>query len=320
MDERQYSTFIPRPQLHFTLDVPRCSNPCCFCILYFARARNGGHQLLLPPGPPGDWDITSLSSFASLQTLESLVEEYGPVFTLRSGSKVVVIIGRRQAAVDVMEKEGTALVDRPRWTAASEMVSGGMKLLLLQSGERLRRFRKKAWGGRGVMTSIRKSDPKTYTTTAHHVTVLVRSIYRYIYRSWNSDFGSCRGWQREREPIKKSSQCLLVSRVSTITLLALPILATATAVVPRDGVACSASGTAQCCATTQSPTSGIVQSLLGLLGIPIGSITDNVGLTCSPITVLGLGSTQCSNQVVCCYNNNFNGVIALGCTPINIGL
>ncbi len=78
----------------------------------------------------------------SLQTLESLVEEYGPVFTLRSGSKVAVIIGRRQAAVDIMEKEGAALVDRPSWTAASEMVSGGMRLLLLQCGERLKKFRK----------------------------------------------------------------------------------------------------------------------------------------------------------------------------------
>ncbi|KAK0199588.1 hydrophobin 2 [Desarmillaria ectypa] len=113
----------------------------------------------------------------------------------------------------------------------------------------------------------------------------------------------------------------MFARISTFTLLALPLLATATAVLPRtDGAACSATGTAQCCASTQSPTSSIVQTLLGLLGIPIGSVTANVGLTCSPITVLGLGGTQCSNQVVCCDNNNFNGVVALGCTPINIGL
>ncbi|KAK0442708.1 hydrophobin 2 [Desarmillaria tabescens] len=112
----------------------------------------------------------------------------------------------------------------------------------------------------------------------------------------------------------------MFARISTFTLLALPILATATVLPRSDGAACSATGTAQCCASTQSPTSSIVQNLLGSLGIPIGSVTANVGLTCSPITVLGLGSTQCSNQVVCCDNNNFNGVIALGCTPINIGL
>ncbi|KAK0442705.1 hydrophobin 2 [Desarmillaria tabescens] len=112
----------------------------------------------------------------------------------------------------------------------------------------------------------------------------------------------------------------MFARVSALTLLALPILATATVLPRADGAACSATGTAQCCATTQSPTSTIVQTLLGLLGIPIGSVTANVGLTCSPITVLGIGGTQCNNQVVCCDNNNFNGLVALGCTSINIGL
>ncbi|PBK61811.1 fungal hydrophobin [Armillaria solidipes] len=112
----------------------------------------------------------------------------------------------------------------------------------------------------------------------------------------------------------------MFSRVSTFTLLALPILATATAVLPRtDGAAC-ATGTTQCCDSVQSPTSSIVQLLVGLLGIPIGSVTADVGLTCSPITVLGVGGTECNNQVVCCNNNNFNGVVALGCTPINVGL
>ncbi|KAK0215201.1 cytochrome P450 [Armillaria nabsnona] len=142
-----------------------------FCILYCARARNTGHRLPLPPGPPGDWDITSLSSFTSLQTLESLVEEYGPVFTLRSGSKVAVVIGRRQAAVDIMEKEGAALVDRPRWTAASEMVSGGMRLLLLQSGERLRKFRK------ALHTHLQAKAAKDYEPLQiHYAANLVRNI------------------------------------------------------------------------------------------------------------------------------------------------
>ena len=43
-----------------------------------------------------------------------------------------------------MEKEGAALVDRPRSVAAGELVSKGMRFLLLRSGERLRRFRKAA--------------------------------------------------------------------------------------------------------------------------------------------------------------------------------
>ncbi|PBK64299.1 cytochrome P450 [Armillaria solidipes] len=136
-----------------------------------ALARNAGHRLPLPPGPPGDWDTTSLSSFVSLQTLETLVDEYGPVFTLCSGSKVAVIIGRRQAAVDIMEKEGAALTDRPRWTAASEIVSGGMRSLLLQSGERLRKFRK------ALHTHLQAKAAKDYEPLQmHYAANLVRNI------------------------------------------------------------------------------------------------------------------------------------------------
>ncbi|KAH8822417.1 hypothetical protein DL96DRAFT_1560024 [Flagelloscypha sp. PMI_526] len=45
-----------------------------------------------------------------------------------------------------------------------------------------------------------------------------------------------------------------------------------------------------------------------------------VGLTCSPINIIGIGSNSCSSQPVCCSDNNFNGVIAIGCSPININL
>ena len=41
-----------------------------------------------------------------------------------------------------MEKEGGALVDRPRSISAGELVSRGMRMLLIGSGERFRRFRK----------------------------------------------------------------------------------------------------------------------------------------------------------------------------------
>ncbi|KAK0215346.1 fungal hydrophobin-domain-containing protein [Armillaria nabsnona] len=97
-----------------------------------------------------------------------------------------------------------------------------------------------------------------------------------------------------------------------------------TGVIPSgggEGVAC-ATGSAQCCDSTQSPTdlTAPVSSLLGLLGVVASQLTGNVGVSCSPITVIGLGGTQCSNQVVCCDSNNFNGLVSLGCTPLGVGL
>lgn len=43
-----------------------------------------------------------------------------------------------------MEKEGAALVDRPRSIAAGEIISRDMRLILTGSGERFRRLRKTA--------------------------------------------------------------------------------------------------------------------------------------------------------------------------------
>ncbi|KAF5327368.1 hypothetical protein D9619_004460 [Psilocybe cf. subviscida] len=79
-------------------------------------------------------------------------------------------------------------------------------------------------------------------------------------------------------------------------------------------------GSIECCQSVQTAGSSSVASLLGLLGIVVSDVTALVGVTCSPITAVGVGGTSCSAQPVCCTNNSFNGVVALGCTPININL
>ncbi|KLO09587.1 fungal hydrophobin [Schizopora paradoxa] len=79
-------------------------------------------------------------------------------------------------------------------------------------------------------------------------------------------------------------------------------------------------GSLQCCDSVQSASSGIVQTLLKLLGIVLGDITGEVGLTCSPITGIGLSGDDCNASPVCCTGNSFNGIIVVGCSPININL
>ncbi|KAF9241889.1 cytochrome P450 [Melanogaster broomeanus] len=79
----------------------------------------------LPPGPPACW-------FWETAFPRS---KYGPVISLREGSRVVIVIGRLDAATEIMEKEGGAsLIDL--------MVSNNMRILTMASGERFRRFRK----------------------------------------------------------------------------------------------------------------------------------------------------------------------------------
>ena len=73
---------------------------------------------------------------------EELTKEYGPMFTIRQGFENVIVIGRMQAAIDIMEKEGAALVDRPASISAGETLSGGMRMLLTPAGERFKKMRR----------------------------------------------------------------------------------------------------------------------------------------------------------------------------------
>ncbi|KAF9442681.1 fungal hydrophobin, partial [Macrolepiota fuliginosa MF-IS2] len=79
-------------------------------------------------------------------------------------------------------------------------------------------------------------------------------------------------------------------------------------------------GTQLCCNSAQSASDPVTALLTGLLGLNLGSVTGLIGLTCSPLSVAGVGGNSCTAQPVCCSNNSFNGLIALGCSPININL
>ncbi|KXN85723.1 Hydrophobin-B [Leucoagaricus sp. SymC.cos] len=102
------------------------------------------------------------------------------------------------------------------------------------------------------------------------------------------------------------------------------LAALATAVVA--GSTCS-TGPIQCCNSAQKASSPNVRQAIENGGLDlisvlaaIGNVDALVGLTCSPISVAAVQGNQCSAQTVCCENNNFNGVVALGCTPINVNV
>ncbi|KAF9460400.1 fungal hydrophobin [Collybia nuda] len=77
-------------------------------------------------------------------------------------------------------------------------------------------------------------------------------------------------------------------------------------------------GAIQCCNSVTQANNPVAALLIGLLGIVVGPNVA-VGLTCSPLSVIGIGGNSCTQQPVCCQNNSFNGLIAIGCSPINIG-
>ncbi|KAF9003648.1 fungal hydrophobin-domain-containing protein [Cyathus striatus] len=109
-------------------------------------------------------------------------------------------------------------------------------------------------------------------------------------------------------------------KLSAITL-ALATLAVATPTRRNDTPASDCdTGDLQCCDTTGTATTPSIATLLTLLGVVVPDITALIGATCSPISAVGLGGNSCTAQPVCCTNNSFNGVVALGCTPVNLNL
>ncbi|KAF9457575.1 fungal hydrophobin [Collybia nuda] len=113
----------------------------------------------------------------------------------------------------------------------------------------------------------------------------------------------------------------MFARTSAIAMFALPLLAAATTTPTTPASQCN-TGDLSCCNSSQesSALTGPVISLLQLLGIDLGSLTGVVGVTCSPLTLIGGGGSSCTAQPVCCSDNSFHGIVALGCSPVNVGL
>ncbi|KAG6818645.1 hypothetical protein H0H93_003195, partial [Arthromyces matolae] len=90
----------------------------------------------------------------------------------------------------------------------------------------------------------------------------------------------------------------MLARLSAVILLALPLLAVAQ-------TSCSTQNQ-QCCNSVQDANSpGIAEIVHSLLGAAVEDVTAQVGLTCTPISVLALSGVSCNQQTVCCENNNF---------------
>ncbi|KAF7419377.1 hypothetical protein PC9H_001965 [Pleurotus ostreatus] len=94
-------------------------------------------------------------------------------------------------------------------------------------------------------------------------------------------------------------------------------------VAPAAPVGSCSTGKVQCCNSVEHSTQPHVNNLLlglehfGLVKGLIGGLTGNVGIQCSPLLLSG---NSCTAQTACCENVHFNGLIAVGCSPVNLSL
>ncbi|EKM76280.1 hypothetical protein AGABI1DRAFT_115858 [Agaricus bisporus var. burnettii JB137-S8] len=110
---------------------------------------------------------------------------------------------------------------------------------------------------------------------------------------------------------------LLTFAVCASAIATVPVNARRSDPLPAD--LCPA-GNLQCCNALERADDSVVGVLLGLLGIVLQGVEALVGITCSPIDILGIGQNECHTQAVCCENNDFHGIVAIGCVPIIISL
>ncbi|KAG1782292.1 cytochrome P450 [Suillus placidus] len=111
-------------------------------VIVRAYLRKSNDRLPLPPSPP-TWRLRGhfLPPRNASLTVARWIDEYGPLVTIRSGIQTIVIIGRHKAAMDIMEKQGGLLADRPH-LAAGEILSRGLTVGLSHAGDRFRRKRR----------------------------------------------------------------------------------------------------------------------------------------------------------------------------------
>ncbi|RPD75091.1 hydrophobin-domain-containing protein [Lentinus tigrinus ALCF2SS1-7] len=85
---------------------------------------------------------------------------------------------------------------------------------------------------------------------------------------------------------------------------------------PPQGSGSCTTGPVHCCNSVEKANDSVVSTILGLLDLVLDPDV-LVGLQCSPITAVGVGSgNSCSAHTVCCENNSQGGLISIGCIPI----
>ncbi|KIK80821.1 hypothetical protein PAXRUDRAFT_157609 [Paxillus rubicundulus Ve08.2h10] len=95
-------------------------------------------------------------------------------------------------------------------------------------------------------------------------------------------------------------------------------IASLVALATADGHSQCTTGQIVCCNDLKSADAvANLSSITGLLATEAG-LFGNVGVRCSTLTVIGEGKSCIANQQpLCCLDNNYNGLVSLGCSPIN---
>ncbi|KAI0430783.1 cytochrome P450 [Xylaria sp. FL1042] len=120
-----------------------------FVAILWKLSKIGQRPKDYPPGPPTLPLIGNLHQMPKgnghLQ-FQKWAEEYGPIYSLMLGTKVVVVLSSDVAVKDLLDKRSAIYSSRPEFYLGQEILSGNLRPLFLQYGNTWRLVRKLAHG------------------------------------------------------------------------------------------------------------------------------------------------------------------------------
>lgn len=103
--------------LSFTAALPLLAIPLLLFFLLF-RSSSSSKKLNLPPGPPGYPVVGNLFQVAFsgkpfFQYIRDLLPIYGPIFTLRMGTRTMIVVSSNELAYEALIEKGPIFATRP---------------------------------------------------------------------------------------------------------------------------------------------------------------------------------------------------------------
>ncbi|KAF5602549.1 cytochrome p450 [Fusarium pseudocircinatum] len=122
--------------MSFSVNIYLLVTVLFFCFWRFSKV--GRRPAGYPPGPPTLPIIGNLHQIPSRKRhiqFQKWAEEYGPIYSLILGTKVMIVLNSDQTVKDLVDKRGGIYSSRPESYIGQDVLSGGLRVLFMPDNE-----------------------------------------------------------------------------------------------------------------------------------------------------------------------------------------